>query len=195
MPKQSTQNVNLQKAEAVAQFVGLTARRIYQLTDAGILLAIETTDGKRYDFNDTIRKYIKYLQGLAAGKEVNLSEAEVKKRKTEAETKFREAKAKKAELELEEYEGTLYKAEDIKAVISDMVYAMRGAILALPGRLAIDTANAQTPAEASAIIKAEVDKVLLELTNYEYDPQKFKERLNDCGSGAEAAHIADSKKQ
>lgn len=195
MPKQSTQKVNLQKAEAVAQFVGLTTRRIYQLTDAGILLAVETADGKRYDFNDTIRKYIKYLQGLAAGKEVNISEAEVKKRKTEAETKFREAKAKKAELELKEYEGTLYKAEHIKAVISDMVYAMRGAILALPGRLAIDTANAQTPAEASAIIKAEADKVLLELTNYEYDPQKFKERLNGFGSGAEAVHIADSKKQ
>lgn len=178
--KQKAPKVNLQKAEAVAQFVGLTTRRIYQLTDAGILPVVDTPDGNRYDFNDTIRKYIKYLQGLAAGKEVNLSEAEVKKRKTEADTKYREAKAKKAELELKEFEGKLYKAEDIKAVISDMVYAMRGAMLALPARLAIDVANAQTPAEASAIIKAEVDKVLRELTNYEYDPQKFKERSSGC---------------
>ena len=79
MSKQATPKVNLQKAEAVAQFVGLTARRIYQLTDAGILPVIDTADGKRYDFNETVRRYIKYLQGLAAGKEVNLSEAEAKK--------------------------------------------------------------------------------------------------------------------
>ena len=46
MSKQATPKVNLQKAEAVAQFVGLTARRIYQLTDAGILPVIDTADGR-----------------------------------------------------------------------------------------------------------------------------------------------------
>ncbi|MBQ3195963.1 MAG: protoporphyrinogen oxidase [Clostridia bacterium] len=181
MSKQTSTKVNLQKAEAVAQFVGLTARRIYQLTDEGILSAIETSEGRRYDFNETVRSYIKYLQGISAGKEVNLSEAQAKKRKTEAEIKYRVAKARKAELELEELEGTMYRADDIAAVISDLVYFVRATALALPGRLAIDTAAAQTPSEASVVIKSEVDKFLQELTNYEYTPQKFKDRQNSRG--------------
>ena len=184
MSKQAASKVNLQKAEAVARFVGLTARRIYQLTDAGILPAVDTDDGRRYDFNETVRRYIKYLQGLAAGKEVSLSEAEAKKSKTEADIKFRVAKARKAELELDELEGKMYRAEDIAAVISDLVYSMRAAILALPGRLAIDTADAQTPAEASAVIKAEVDKLLTELSNYEYAPERFKEQQNSRSTGS-----------
>jgi len=193
MANQATPKVNLQKAEAVAQFVGLTARRIYQLTDAGILPVVDTADGKRYDFNETVRRYIKYLQGLAAGKEVSLSEAEAKKSKTEADIKFRIAKARKAELELEELEGSMYRAEDIAAVISDLVYSMRAAILALPGRLAIDTANAQTPSEASSIIKAEVDKLLIELSNYEYDPQRFNKTRKERSTGATADTVKGKK--
>jgi len=51
--------------------------------------------------------------------------------------------------------------------------------MALPGRLAVDVVSAQTAAEAADIIRAEVFKVMQELSQYRYDPQKYEERVRD----------------
>jgi len=48
---------------------------------------------------------------------------------------------------------------------------------ALPGRLAVDVAQAQTAAEASEVIRQEVNKVLKEISQYKYDPLKYEERV------------------
>ena len=52
-------------------------------------------------------------------------------------------------------------------------------LMALPGRLAVDTAAAATAAEASEIIRAEVYKVLEELAGYKYDPDEYARRVRD----------------
>ena len=49
--------------------------------------------------------------------------------------------------------------------------------MALPGRLAVDVVDAQTPAEASEIIRREVYAVMNELSRYRYDPKKYEERV------------------
>ena len=61
----------------------------------------------------------------------------------------------------------------------DLVYTIRGALNALPGRLAVDTAAAATPAEASEVIRKEVGKVMRELAAYHYDPKKYEERVRE----------------
>ena len=43
----------------------------------------------------------------------------------------------------------------------------------------MDVTSAQTAAEAADIIRAEVFKVMQELSQYRYDPQKYEERVRD----------------
>ena len=84
-----------------------------------------------------------------------------------------------AKLEAEELKGTMHRAEDVAALTEDLVYTIRGALNALPGRLAVDVAAVSTPAEASEVIRKEVSKVMRELAGYHYDPKKYEERVRE----------------
>ena len=43
-------------------------------------------------------------------------------------------------------EGTMHRAEDVEAMTTDLVFSIRSALMAMPGRLAVDTAELETPA-------------------------------------------------
>ena len=73
----------------------------------------------------------------------------------------------------------MHRSEDVEAVITDLVYLIRSMLVALPGRLAVDAAQAQTAAEASVIIRKEVYKILEELADYQYDPEEFAKRVRE----------------
>ena len=68
----------------------------------------------------------------------------------------------------------------------ELVYTIRGALNALPGRLAVDVAKAGTPAEASEVIRKEVNKVMRELAGFRYDPKKYEERVRKRMDWSEA---------
>ena len=101
----------------------------------------------------------------------------LEKVKQTAEATLKHSKAKIAKLEAEELEGKMHRSEDVEAMTADLLYAVRGALIALPGRLAVDVAQAQTAAEASEVIRQEVNKVLKEISQYKYDPLKYEERV------------------
>lgn len=63
--------------------------------------------------------------------------------------------------------------------MTDLVYVIRGMLMALPGRLAVDTAGAASAAETSEIIRVEVYKVLEELAAYKYDPEVYVQRVRE----------------
>ena len=73
----------------------------------------------------------------------------------------------------------MHRSEDVAAMTEDLIYTVRGSLMALPGRLAVDVTSAQTAAESADIIRAEVFKVMQELSQYRYDPQKYEERVRD----------------
>ena len=89
------------------------------------------------------------------------------------------SKATIAKLEAEELKGKMHRSEDVAAMTTDLIYAIRGAMMALPGRLAVDVASANSPAEAAEIIRREVNKAMRELAGYHYDPKKYEERVRD----------------
>ena len=47
----------------------------------------------------------------------------------------------------------MHRSEDVAAMTEDLVYAIRGALMALPGRLAVDVCDVKTPAEVSEVIR------------------------------------------
>ena len=59
----------------------------------------------------------------------------------------------------------------------DLIYAIRGALIALPGRLSVEVAAISDPAEVSAVIQREVYKIMEDLSAYQYDPKKYEERV------------------
>ncbi len=165
------------KAEDLANLFALTGQWINQLTRDGILKKRDTPAGKRYNVVESTRSYVQYLREKAAGRgEKGIPESK-ELEKFEAEVRIKQAKADIAELEAQELQGTLHRSEDVAALTEDLLYTVRDSLLALPGRLAVDVAAASTAAEAAEIIKREVYLVMKDLSGYNYDPEKYAERV------------------
>ena len=174
-----TKKQNLQSSAIIAKLFGVTERRVQQLAQEGIIPAVQRRPYK-FDLLPTVQTYIKHLSDKAYGKEeksTDTVQAEADKLRAEADLK--QSKAKIAEMHLNELEGTMHRSEDVEAMTNDLVYTIRGAITALPGRLAMDVVKAKSAAEASVIIRTECYKILEELANYKYDPEAYMRRVRD----------------
>ena len=158
-------------------------RRVEQLTQDGIIEAVATSQGKRsiqrYEFEPTIKRYIKYLSDKAYGREQKKIDLGKEEEKLQAEIDYKTAKARMAQLQLEELEGRMHSAEDVEAMTTDLCLAVRSSLLSMPGQLAIDVKEAQSAAEISDIIKKSVNEILEELSGYEYDPEEYRRRVRE----------------
>ena len=122
------------------------------------------------------------------------AESAAEKEKQEAEISIKKAKAIITVLEAKELQGKMHRSEDVAAMTEDLIYNIRSMLLALPGRLAVDVASTQDPAEAAEIIHREVYKIMEELSNYKYDPKKYEERVRERRSwDVESGDIHDDK--
>ena len=154
----------------LAVLLGLSADRIYQLIRGGTL---QTVKRGRLLLADSLQRYI-----AAINKEpISDEDMKLERVKQTAEATLKHSKAKIAKMEAEELEGKMHRSEDVEAMTADLLYAVRGALIALPGRLAVDVAQAQPTAEASEVIRQEANKVLKEISQYKYDPFKYEERV------------------
>ncbi len=167
------------KTEDLANLFGLTGQWINQLTRDGVLKRRDTPAGKRYNVVESVRAYTQYLRDKAANRADKGVPEDKELEKFEAEIKIKKAKADIAELEAQELQGIMHRSEDVAAMTEDLIYTVRDSLLALPGRLAVDVAGASTAAEAAEIIKREVYAVMKELSQYQYDPAKYAERVRE----------------
>lgn len=180
-------------AKVIATLFGLTVRRIQQLTQDGIIKTEMVGRQRRYDLLDTVRRYIAYLQEKCNSKGGNKDDTENESRKLKADADIKASKAEIVEMELLELKGEMHRSEDVEAMTTDLVFTIRSMMLALPGRLAIDLATIDKPAEISERIKQEVHAILLELSNYTYDPNAYKKRVRDRQGWGEITKDADDE--
>ena len=159
-------------ASELAGILGVTGQRVRQLVQDGIL---ERAKPGQFLLCDSVQRYVAFKSRDALSEDA----ASVKFDKEEAEARLKSAKATIARLEAEELQGNMHRSEDVASMTGDLVYAIRSALLALPGRLAVNVSRASTPAEASEIIRAEVHVVMRELSQYKYDPQKYADRVRE----------------
>lgn len=182
---------NLQSTDIIAKLFDLDVRRVQQLAKEGILPAASQRPYK-FDLPPTVKAYIRHLRDRANGKEAKTADtvkAEADKLRAEADLK--QSKAKIAELQLKELEGKMHRSEDVEAMTNDLVYTARSMIMALPGRLAMDVAQAGSANEASALIRTECYKILNELAGYQYDPEAYRRRVRDREGWSDA--LADEE--
>ena len=171
------ENQNLQSTKVIATLFGVSTRRVEQLKTEGVIKG----QGRptKYDLLPTIQAYIKYLSDKANGREKKETDAELETAKLEAESRFKAAKADMAELELKELQGEMHRASDVEAITTDHVMMVRSLLMSLPGKLAVDCAAVNTASEVSALIKQEVERMLTELSTYQYDPDEYKNRVRE----------------
>lgn len=151
----------------LAIVLSLSTRRIQQLIQDGVF---ESTEKGKFNLAKSVSRYID---------KITKEQSESEKQRDEAEVSIKKAKAIVAVLEAKELQGKMHRSEDVAAMTEDLIYVIRGMLLALPGRLAVDAVSASTPAEAAEIVREEVYKVMEEISRYEYDPKKYEERVRE----------------
>lgn len=158
-------------ATELAKVLGLTARRVGQLAQDGVI--VRASRGK-FVLSDAVRQYIEYAarNQTSEGKKIELD-------KDKAEAKLKAAKARAAELEVAELEGRMHRSEDVAAVLEALVYEIRANLTALPGRLAVDVAAGESPAQCADIIRREVHELMDKLSQYRYDPKVYEDRVRE----------------
>ena len=143
--------MKLYTSKVVAQWLGLTERRVRQLRDEGVIA--EARPGL-YDLQPTVSKYITYIGG--AGKESL----------TQERTKLTKAKREAAELENELRRGEVHRTEDIERGIKTMFLNIRSRFLALPAKLSPPLATLGD--DQTAIfdeLKGAIDEILEEMSD------------------------------
>lgn len=163
----------------LAKHLGITRRRITQLTDDGILKNIETSRGRgvaaKYDWDDSTQAYIKYV----SKEEQSEDEAQLNLQKLKAEVQYKQAKAKKANQELKELEGQYLRADDVKDFTTDLIMAMRSDLLAMPGKMGVILAQCKDAQEITGLLEQEAASILEDISKHKYDPAAYAERLKE----------------
>ena len=157
------------KGSELAAVLGVTYQRVHQLTKDGVLL---TASRGKYNLSDSIQAFMNFKI-----KEKPMSQAE--NDKLNADVVIKKAKATMMALQAKELQGKMHRSEDVAALTEDLVYTIRGMLLALPGRLAVDAAHLSDPAEVSELVRTEVYAIMTELSQYQYDSKKYEERVRE----------------
>ncbi|MDO4439213.1 MAG: hypothetical protein Q4B86_07215 [Eubacteriales bacterium] len=145
--------MKLYTSKVIAQWIGLTERRVRQLRDEGI---IDEVKPGLYDLKASILKYIKFLGGT--GKESLQTER----------MKLTAEKRKAAELDNAIRYGNLHKTEDIELALKTLFLNMRSRFLALPTKLSstISTMDGDQ-SEIADLLREAINEILEEFSNYD----------------------------
>ena len=155
-----------------ASILGISFQRVYQMIEQGRL---KKSGRGRLPLGENIQLYFAYKSRDFTDEDTK----EIEKKRLAADAALKASKARISEMNEDELRGKLHRSEDVEAMTADLVYAVRGALMALPGRLAADMAAATTPAEAADKIRKEIFLAMQDLTKYQYDPLKYQERVRE----------------
>lgn len=163
------------KTADISAMTGKSNQWIGQLCNQGSLFKKQTPHGGLFEVSETMKNYCSMLENRFEESNDEERGHEMKKRKADAD--LRKAKAAIAQVEANELLGKIHRSEDVAAMTEELVYTVRGALLAMPGRLAVDIVGVADASEASEIIRKEIYHVLDELSTFRYDPAKYQERV------------------
>lgn len=158
----------------LAKILGKSDRTIQMLAKSGTITCEKIKNKNQYNLYTVVQEYIESVANRDLPAASSLEEA-----KAREEIRYKRAKADMMELELKELDGQMHSAEDVEDMTTDLVLAVRSALLSLPGRLGVDVAGVSSAAECSELIKHEVCELLDELTKYEYNPEEYKKRVRE----------------
>ena len=145
--------------KAIAQLLGLSEKRIKQLTEDG---TIKEFSHGHYRLWPTVKSYISYLQNAGGSLDYNAEKANLTRVKRE-----------EAELSLSLRRGELHRAEDVEFILTNMLIAFKAKLEALPHKILPLLINAMehnnAPNEVLIILRKAIEEAVDELRDYAPD--------------------------
>lgn len=167
---QSGMNVYLKTADLCAMF-GVSNQWLGQLVSQGTLTKVQTDNGKLFNLTDSVKNYIDSLSEKVKKTE---DEKKLDKAKMAAEVKLKAAKATMAQLQADELKGKMHRSEDVQLFTQGLIDMVKSSLLQLPGQLAVEVSLCETAEEAQILIKDAVKDILREISEFDYDPEKYE---------------------
>lgn len=159
------------KTADICSMLGVSNQWVGQLTSQGTLNKMQTDHGKLFNLTDSIRAYMDSQNDKI---KKTAEEKKLDKAKATAEVKLKVAKAAMAELQAKELSGKMHRSEDVQVFTQELIDTVKNAMLSLPGRLAVEVSLCDTAEECSVLIKEAIRDVLSELSEFDYDPEKYE---------------------
>ena len=152
------------RTEIIGKLFGVTARRIQQLTQDGVISTTKIIeDGRtvrRYDLVPTIQNYIKYLSEKAYGRQGRTDkEIELREQKMEADIALKESHGELHRLKTEIAAGKYISVEEVKMDYSKFFVVFKKFAVSIPARVVGMLSGQLQPTEARKIEKELADEV------------------------------------
>lgn len=164
-------------ADTLARYLRTTENEIMALEKAGVLSSTGNGKNKRFYTAQAIREYCDHLRKRAKGYKDRKEEKDLEKLKEEV--RYKEAKAELKEIELQILKGEAHTSEDVEYFINKLVFGIRPILTALPGRLAMDTAEETDEKKMSQIIDKEITQIRKSLREYSYCSADYQRRIKE----------------
>lgn len=159
------------KLTDLVRFMGVSKQYIGQLVNAGTLVKAETDYGPMYNIMDSVKTYMDSQSEKIKKTE---EEKKVDKVRAQAEAKLKVAKAAMAELQAKELQAKMHRAEDVQLFTQGLIDMIKSSLMTLPGQLAVEASLCETAEEAQILIKDAVKEILREISEFDYDPEKYE---------------------
>lgn len=120
----------------IASLFGLSARRIEQLVQDGVIDRVKVKGGVRFDLDETVQRYVKHLSDKANSREHTYVEINLKEQKLRAEVALKESQGELHRLRTEIAAGKYISVEEVKADYSRFFIVFKNFALSIPGKMA-----------------------------------------------------------
>ena len=167
---QTRMNIYIKTVD-LCTLLGVSKQYIGQLVNQGVLVRTETDGGGMFNLMDSVKCYMDSLSEKVKKTE---EEKKLDKAKSAAEVKFKVARAAMAELQAKELAGKMHRAEDVQLFTQGLIDMIKSSLMQLPGQLAVDVSLCETAEEAQILIKDAVKDILREISEFDYDPERYE---------------------
>ena len=156
-------------AKELASILELSKGRVSQLTAEGVFLKEETAEGNLYSLHDSVQAY--WGQKLSQETE---EDKKIRRERASAEAKLKKARADIEAIRAAELRGEMHRSEDVQLFTQGLIDMVKTSLLSLPGQCAVDVSLCETAEEASLILRDCVKEILKEISEFDYDPEKYE---------------------
>ena len=181
------------KVDIIAQFFGVTVRRVQQLTQEGIIKTTPRPEGNRYHLVDTLKTYIQYLSDKAYGMAKSEKEAELREQKLEAEIALKDSQAELHKMKREIAAGKYIDREEVALDYQKFFVVFKRFALSMPPRLVSMVSDQIRPTDARRVereLSEEVKRMLTAFTvagSTPEDAEPEEEKRKAAGGKAKTA--------
>ena len=162
----------------IAKLFGLTVRSIQNLSADGIIETEKAKGGKRYNLEDTVKRYVSHLSNKAHGRLESKNEEELRAQKLKAEIRLKESQGELHALKTDIVTGKYIPVEEVKSDYERFFITFKNFVMGIPAKVTVEISGAIEPAEVRRIEKKlseEMSEILREIVvNAEKEKSKGK---------------------